>query len=336
MADDQSSNDTEIISFASSEISLPRVTRFWMLLLFDVSSTICALFVLFCVLINHKLRSTVNNHALIVLLFLGLSLQLIDVPFYLNFIIHSSVTPSNGWICLLWWLVDIGMYNGGTIILAWIAFERHIIVFYDQLISTRKKRILIHYLPMLFLILYSFAYYIYATYYFPCENIYDYTLPFCNGSPCYLSDPIMGIWNFIINSALPSFLEAFFSLSFLFRVFWKKYHSHLPMQWRKQRKMTIQLMSLSSLNMAVTFPIGVIGVAHLCGLPQDVGVQVNQYFFFFSYFVIFLIPFICLASISGVNRKFQEKILCRRQRQVQRFTATVKPEHFKSNITMQH
>ncbi|CAF3629765.1 unnamed protein product [Rotaria sp. Silwood1] len=194
MVDYQSLNDTDSITFASTEISLPRVVRFWILLLFDVPSTICTFYVLFCILIDKRLRSAVKNHVLVVLLILGLGTQLIDVPFYLNFTVHSSVIPSNSSVCILWWFTDIDMYDGGAILLAWTAFERHIIVFHNQWISTRNKRIFVHYLPLIFLILYIFIYYIYAFYYFPCENNYDYTLPFCNGYPCYLSDPFMG-WN---------------------------------------------------------------------------------------------------------------------------------------------
>ncbi|CAF1965449.1 unnamed protein product [Rotaria magnacalcarata] len=195
MSGNQSSNNTSNLSFANTEISISRTARFWILLLFDVPSIICTLVVLFCVFQDRKLRSSVKNHSFVLLLILGLAIQLVDVPFYLNFIVHSSVVPPTPSICVLWWFIDIGMYNGGVILLAWTAFERHIIIFYDRWISTRKGRIIVHYLPLLFLILYIFIFYIYAFYGFPCENTYGYTLPYCDGSPRYLHDPIMGIFD---------------------------------------------------------------------------------------------------------------------------------------------
>ncbi|CAF1295914.1 unnamed protein product [Rotaria magnacalcarata] len=336
MADNQSSNDTGSVSFGSVEISLPRVARFWILLLFDIPSTICAFFVFFCILIDHKLRSAIKNHILIILLIFGLASQLIDVPFYLNFIIHSGVVPAQHWTCLLWWFVDIGMYNGGAMLMLLVALERHIIIFHDQWLLTRKRRIFVHYIPLLFILLYIFIFYIYNIYYFPCENAYDYTLPYCSTYPCYLNDPFMGEWDWIVNTAVPSFFEPVFSLAFVFRVIWHKYHAQLPIQWRKQRKMAIQLMSLSFLNLISNFPLSIIGIAHAIGMPQDVGVNAEHYFFFLCYLVIFFFPFICLASISSVYKKFQAKILRRqRRRQIHAFTMWARPGEFRMNMTIQ-
>ncbi|CAF2092689.1 unnamed protein product [Rotaria magnacalcarata] len=334
MSDNQSSNSTDSLSFANTEISMSRTTRFWILLLFDVPSIICTLVVLFCVFVDQKLRLSVKNHALVILLILGLGTQLVDVPFYLNFIVHSGVFPPNPSTCILWCFMDIGMYNGGAILLAWTAFERHIIIFHSRWISTRKGRIIAHYLPLLFLILYIFIFYIYAFYFFPCENTYDYTLPYCNGSPCYANDPIMGMFDWIVNITMPTLLEAFFSLSFMFRVVWQKYRSHLSVQWRKQRKMTIQLMSLTVLNLSINFPLSILNMAHLCGLPSNIGVDASQYFFFFCYFVIFFLPFICLASITDVYKKFRQKIL-RQRREMTQFTATVRPGNFPMSTMVQ-
>lgn len=330
MTDIQSSNDSDTISFANAEISLSRTARFWLLLPFDIPSTICAVFVLFCMLIDKKSRRDVKNHILIVLLIFGLAAQLIDVPLYLAFIIHSGVVPEARATCLVWWFVDIGMYNGGGILMMLVALERHIVVFHDRLISTTKRRFFIHHMPLVMTLLYIFIYYIYAIFYFPCENAYDYTLPYCSTSPCFQSDPMMGLWDWIVNTALPSFLEPLFSFAFLFRVVWQKYHSHVPLQWRKQRKMAIQLMSLSFLNLISNFPLGVIGMAHLCGLSESIGVDAQQYFFFLCYFVIFLFPFICLPSVTRVYKKFQQKIL-RRPIQTQAFTATIRPMGLRMN-----
>ncbi|CAF3479718.1 unnamed protein product [Rotaria socialis] len=334
MFDNQSSNSTGSPLFANTEISMSRTARFWILLLLDVPSIICTLFVLFCVFMDRKLRSSVKNHSLVLLLILGLGTQLIDVPLYLNFILHSSVVPPNPSTCIVWWFMNIGIYNGGAILLAWTAFERHIIIFHDRWISTRKGRIIVHYLPLLFLILYIFTFYIYAFYGLPCENTYDYTLPYCNGSPCYHADPIMGMFDLFTNFIMPTLLEAFFSSSFIFRVVWQKYRSHLPIQWRKQRKMTIQLMSLTALNLSSNVPLGIFPIAYLCGLPSDIGFEALQYFVFLAYFVTFSLPFICLASITSVYKNFRQKIL-RRRREITRFAATVRPDNFGMSTMVQ-
>ncbi|CAF3196964.1 unnamed protein product, partial [Rotaria socialis] len=127
MDNNQSLNNTKNISLATTEISLSLNSRFWILLLFDIPSVACAFFVLFCILVDRKLRTNLKNHALVIILLLGIGSQLIDVSFYLNFIVHSSVVPTKPSTCLLWWFLNIDMYDGGVIFMAWTAFERHII-----------------------------------------------------------------------------------------------------------------------------------------------------------------------------------------------------------------
>ena len=257
------------------------------------------------------------------------------MPFYLNFIIHSYVVPANPSICLIWWFNDIGIYNGVTVIMAWTAAERHILIFHDQWVSTSRKRMFVHYLPLLFFILYILIYYVYAIYGFPCVNTYDYTSVVCGGSPCYENDPGMRMWDLLANNIIPALLEPILSFAFVFRVIWHKQRSNLPIQWRKQRKMMIQLLSLSSLNLTFNVPLNIIQIGHFCGLSQDVGADAAQYFYFFSYFVIFIFPFICFASIGGVTKGFQKMVMCRRQL-IRELTVTVRPAGFRAATTVRH
>ena len=214
--------------------------------------------------------------------------------------------------------------------MAWVALERHIIVFHDRLFSTRRKRIYFHYTPLLLFILYNNIYYVYAIYYYPCQNTYNYALPVCDVFPCYQNDNNMRMWDLFANCIMPSLLEALFSVTFLFRVMWHRYHSPLPFQWRKQRKMTIQLMFFSSLNVAFNVPSNIINIAQQCGAPHDFGVNALQYMYFFCYWVIFLFPFMCLATINGINTVFGKILHLRPQMTL--FTATVKPDGTNANI----
>lgn len=314
MSENQSSNNT--IDSSSSdvlEIAIPFIARFWILLPFDVISTILSILTISYVFLNKKARSSVKNHALIVVLIFGLGVQLIDVPFYLNFLVHSGVFPPTPTTCQLWFFADFALYNGAIIISAWIAFERHIIVFHDRWLTTTKQRIILHYAPLVFLALYILIYYTYSIYFFPCENVYayTYTLPVCNMHPCYVDDFIMSTLDSFANIIVPTFLEACFSLSFLFRVIWQKHRSRQPFQWRKQRKMTIQLMSLSSLNLFINIPIGAIQLAYIFGMLSEFGSICALYYYFFSYFVTFIIPFICFLSIVNIKKLVQERILRR-------------------------
>jgi len=122
------------------------------------------------------------------------------------------------------------------------------------------------------------------------------------------------MWDFIMNNIIPSLLVVFMSIALLIRVLRQKCRLNQHLQWSKQRKMTIQLVSLSALNVVFNIPLNIVSFAHLCGLPADYGVEAEQYFYFLCYFLIFFFPFVCLFSYPEVVTKFKSNILCRKLR----------------------
>jgi len=138
-------------------------------------------------------------------------------------------------------------------------------------------------------------------------NTYDYTLPVCNSFPCYFDDPLLGIWDSVVNSIVPTIIITIFSVTLLIRVYLQKRRLRQTNLWRKQRKMTVQLLSYSVLYLITNIPLNILFVAHLSGLPDDVGVYVQLYFDYLCYFVILLFPFVCLGILSELRKKLQWK-----------------------------
>lgn len=332
MSNSTDSNDTGNSSTDYSDPFMPPIVRFWILLIPNIASTFCSLFVLFNVLIHRKLRNSVKNHVLIVLLVFGLAAQLIDIPFYLSVMIRSIVYAANPAACLLWIFVDIGLYNGEMLLMAWMAFERHIIVFHDRWISSRKLCIIVHYLPLILLVLYILIFYIYTFFFYPCDYQFDYTSTICDIHLCYYNDPFLNNWDTYVNNLIPSLLEPLITLCFFLRVMWTKHRSNQRFQWRKQRRMMIQLLSLSFPNIVINFPLSIFYIAYLCGMSENIGAEAVTYLFFFCYYIILLFPFTCLFSIVDVRKIFREKVL-RRPLRLTQFTATVKPEGYRKNMT---
>lgn len=311
-------------TFADSEISLPRLIRFWLMLLFNTPSIICSCCIIVHIIIDRTQRQALHNHTILLLLIFGLPVQLMDISFYLAFFQRGIVEPQHPLVCRLWWFADYGIYNGGLFLMAWLAIERHILIFHDQWVSNRTGRILLHYLPLATIVMYIILFYTIAVFFLPCEDIYDYTLPVCGASPCYQSYGILGMFEFIVNTSIPIILEGLFSIVLIVRVQWQKRRLRQSIQWRKHRRMIIQLFLLSGVNICLNLPISIIPIAHLCGLPPEYGVQPELYFFFLGYFVIFLIPFISLCQFPNLRKYMKKKIFCKLSRQPGR-TATVAP-----------
>ncbi|CAF4568040.1 unnamed protein product [Rotaria sp. Silwood2] len=89
-------------------------------------------------LTKSALRHTLNNHSIIAILFGVLGSQLIDVPFYMNYTVLGYVWPQNPFLCQLWWYADVGTYQTTIILITWMSFERHILIFHDRLLLIRN------------------------------------------------------------------------------------------------------------------------------------------------------------------------------------------------------
>ncbi|CAF1249071.1 unnamed protein product [Adineta ricciae] len=301
--------------YSTNEISLSRTARFWLLLLSEVPSLICSIFIIFHLLIDRQERRSLNNHPIILMNITGLFLKCTDVPFYLDFIRNGKVSPSTPIHCLIWWVGAIAFYYITCLLAAWASMERHILVFHRARLNTAKGRFLFHYFPLIIICIYSIIFYTWVIFILPCENIYDYTLPVCGAIPCYINDPIFGVWELIFHGCICTIITTVFSIGLVIRVIIEKLSRHLPIEWRKHRKMTIQMLSISSIFIFFNLPITTMAIAHLAGLPYDVGAEIQLYFFFLSYWLIFLLPFVSLNSLTNLKQKIKRSFGILSQRQ---------------------
>ncbi len=317
-------NDSFREKFQELEINIPRLLRFWLLLLLDVLSIIFSFFLLFHLLTNKTLRSQLTNHVIIILLVIGLIIELVDIPFYLSFLHLGLVHPSISILCLIWWFVSIGLYTGCIIIMAWGSIERYLLIFHNRLFLNRNKRFLFHYLPFIILLVYILIFYIIAIIFPPCLNAYDYGLPVCSDFPCYLNHSVLGIWDSVVNNILSIVIISIFSSVLVIRVYYQKRRLQQPNVWRKQRKMTVQLLCSCVLYLVPNMPLNILAFARLCGLSENAGVEAQLYFDFLGYFVILLYPFVCFSSLSELHKKmkWRKLLLFKQPRQI----ATVRPQ----------
>ena len=183
------SNDDSVTEpVDDTDTHLPREARFWFLLPFNILSLACSLFQLYHLIAKRALRTALNNHSIIALLCVGLSSQLIDVPFYIIYIRLGYVWPAKPWFCRSWWYVDIAAIELTTFLVMWASLERHILIFHERWPRNAKKRWFLHYVPLIFFIAYPLLFYLIILLFVTCDYppAYDYTRPWCYYSPiCY-------------------------------------------------------------------------------------------------------------------------------------------------------
>lgn len=142
----------------------------------------------------------------------------------------------------------------------------------------------------------------------PCENVYDYQLPACGATPFFILHPIGGVWDAAVHGCLMVIIIVVFSIGLLVRVLLGKCRHRQALQWRQHRKMTLQLLSISSIFIIFGLPSTTIIFFQLCGIPFEAGFAALPYFFFGSYWVIFLTPFVCLNSLPNLKRERVKKM----------------------------
>lgn len=309
-------NETDYFYYTETS-SLSRSIRFWLLILIDIPSIICSLVLFYYLLRKKTLRTALNNHVIIIFLFTSLFTQLIDVPFYLNFLYLGFVWPQTLFLCIIWWYAGTTMYNTTSILVAWLSFERHILIFHDKLISTRKKQWIFHYIPMIFLLLYPILFHILVLIIPSCNETfsYNYNQDWCNFSPCYYNNKFLSLYDLIIHSILPCLLIVLFSLILFIRIIWKRnIRLNRIIQWKKYHQMIKQLLSISLLFILFNLPLMIYYFLYILQyLSDDINPQIELYLTYLTYFSVLLLPFVILFSLS-IN--FWKKLLdfIRRQR----------------------
>ena len=215
-------------------------------------------------------------------------------------------------------------YYLSLILMAWASFERHILIFHSHWLNTRRQRILFHYAPILGLFLYALIYYIFVDYFYPCDNTFDFTAAFC-GFVCYMNLPrptLFGI-EMVAHQFIPITLITVFSGSLLVRTFVSRHRLRRSLEWRKYRKMIIQLFSVSVMYLVFSVPYSLSPLAQLIGKPTPFSSDVTlNVFSYWAYGISIFLPFVIATSLPNLREKLKRLIPICRPRRVMDLTIT--------------
>lgn len=278
--------------------------RFWSYLCVLIPSFLCALFVLYNLLFDRSLRNSLHNHVIIVLVFISLTADVTIYPWMLYFHQKKGVWERSVMFCVIWGFLDWTLYVVHTMLFAWATIERHILIFHDRWLSTRRRRLFLHYLPLIVVPLYLLILYI-VMYFFPnCENNVRPSYLLCI-YPCLYDIRMISMWDFVVNQIIPILTIIVFSSALFVRVLRQRARMRRTIQWRKHRKMAIQLLSISFFYLIILFPYAVVYIVRLSGLTNTLVTDFRTYTAFLSYFVVLLFPFVCALSLPELQTKMK-------------------------------
>ncbi|CAF1450436.1 unnamed protein product [Adineta ricciae] len=302
-------------TYAESDLLvIPVNIRFGFFLSSDILSVLCSLFVQYHLLTDRILRQALNNHAIIVLLCFVLTYELTTVPLMLYYYHVGDEWIISAGFSHFWTFIDYLSFTVQLTGFAWTSIERHILIFHNQWVHTKIKRFLIHYLPLLALIIYCFVYH-FAFILFPSCETSIIMSPF-NGVPipCILFEPFFIKYDAILHQIIPTFVIGISTVALFLRVHHQKARFNRSIQWRKERKIIIQSLSISLLYLSFMSPRMASQCCVLLGFTTK-GVM-TLYFngAFLAIYTVFLFPFVCCVWIPEIGKKMNGLFLCERKR----------------------
>jgi len=318
------STSTSSNVIAISLPTIPHTIRFWYFLCCDILSLSCSFLTLYFLFSDRILYRAVNNHIFIVLLFIGILYELIDVSWILRNTLYDTPWQMSSTFYLFWAFFDYSIYSLQIGLFSWATIERHIIIFHEKWISSRIKRIFIHYLPIIIIITYYMTFYSIIYYSTSCNNSFNSFLQGGIYGPCLFDKLFIVNWDLVGNQIIPTLTIAISSFVLIIRVVKRKNRVNQIIRWRKYRKMTIQLVSVSCIYVVFNSPwVIIIWSVQASAISFDTFLSSMIYAKFLLYNITFLFPIVCCLSMQELRKKFKAFSNFFQQRQRIGITRTV-------------
>ena len=288
--------------------------KFVILLTLQIPSVIASLIVFIHFASSRALRASDRQHSLIVLLVINFVQVLIDVPMALDFYRFGGIVRLQTSAYCLWWImIDYSLFALSALLMAWISIERHLLIFHRQLLGGAGswRKCLLQVAPWIICLLWDLLFYTVTVLISPmCTNTWSFNAILC-GQPCYVTTN-WGSVDIFINAVFPIVVIIIADLALVIRVIdqRKAVTGRASVDWRRHRKMVLQLAAISTLFLSVWFPIGMIQIVRLYIDPTFLYSQLDT-FNFLAFVEQLILPAVCMAFIPQLFKRLK-KILMRR------------------------
>ena len=283
--------------------------KFILLLVLQIPALLLILMIFIYFLTNRRQLKDVRHKALLLLLIVNFIELTFDMPMPIHFYALGYVSPATPAYCTWWTFFEYSLDVIIGLLTVVISIQRHILIFHDHILRIRVKRYLFYYFPLLICIIYPLVLYTVLILFYPCDGTqWDYTSSVCGFANCYVVySKSLATFDWTAETGLPTVLIIIANVSLVIRVVKHKYRREQRINWRKHRRLTLQLLSLSVLFLIALLPSLVIGLGQQLFDPSF-GVQIQQdYIIELGYLVWFFLPWVLLRQISGFTQWIRTK-----------------------------
>ncbi|CAF3413521.1 unnamed protein product [Rotaria socialis] len=296
-------------TFVDNKFVLHR-TKFFILISLQIPAIIISLLI-FVFFINH--RTTLNalqNQALLLLLIVGFVELTADLPMPIRYYYLGYVTPATPGYCNWWTFFEYSIHLISELLMATISIQRHALIFSANLFRSRLNLYVLYYAPLAICVTYPFIFYIFIILISPCDGTqWDYTSNLCGYANCYLLyNRFLGMYDWAANNGSPAIIIMLANFALVLRVIRHKRRQQGGYSWKKQRRMTLQLVFISSLYLFAWLPSLAIGVTQIMISPSFLANIQTDYTLDFMYLISLLSPWVYIKLLPDFQRWISKNV----------------------------
>lgn len=303
--------------------SLSYSVKFAVLLALQIPSSIASSMSFIYIVLTPAFRSKAHDRSMCVLLVINFIQIMTDLPMAINFFRTGGIVqPASAAYCF-WWIWFELTLNGISIdLMTWISIERHLLVFHSNFIRAMRpwQRWCFRVAPLIICLLWRPIFLLIAVVVSPmCTNVWNFSSLLC-GFPCYLKTHL-GTYYVIVETIIPVWTILIANIALVARVIIQQLSGihRNRMDWRRQRKMVVQLGVFSTLYLSIWLPLSIVQLGEALfssTFPFYIIDTVN----FLIYIVPLLLPFACLVAKPEISRKCKAAVFERTRVALMTFT----------------
>lgn len=270
-------------------------------------------------ILHHVHLRKLQNQAMLILLIVNFSQLTLNIPLFANFLRLHRVSPATGAYCRWWLFIEFTLDTENVFLVAVISLQRHALIFHSHAMRIRFNRYVYYYTPLALAIIYPIVFYSTAVLFYPCdEQQWNFALNTCGDTTCYLSNnQPLATYDWVVNTGVPIGVLVLANVALIGRVMRQKCCGRLAGQqnvsWTKQRRMTLQLLSISCLYLFTWTPTVVVGIMQQINRSDHLYTIKEVYLSDLTYLICMLVPWLSIGLIPDFSRWIFRS--CQRQNQ---------------------
>ncbi|UJR32524.1 hypothetical protein I4U23_019986 [Adineta vaga] len=288
--------------------------KFIFLLTFQIFGIAISLLIFWFFLTHRALLRDIRHQAILLLLgnnFIQLTCDL-PMPIYFYYIGH--VNPATSAYCTWWTFFEYMLDVITALLVVVITIQRHILIFHDSIFRKRITRWLLYYVPLLLCFVYPFILYMVLIVFYPCDGLqWDYSSNVCGFANCHLVySKTLSTFDWAAHNGMPTLIIILGNVSLIIRVIKQKRRHQQHITWRKQRRITLQLLAVSMLFLVAWLPGLVIALIQQTIDPNFAIDFQRNYALDLVYFMCIFLPWICIGQLPRFVQWIGKRI-CRKR-----------------------